>query len=244
MGIVSAELLKLKRSFPPVFALAAGILPALANILMQMMSPDFSWPIYATKWLLFLNLGSLLSLQPLAGFLFTNEYERKTMGALVASPAHRLNIFGAKLFVFILLELLCFAVSFAVMMLWGFRSDAGFPADPGMWATIGQATAGLFVIHAACAPASLLAGLLGKRTVLPVGLALVHLALYRMFVFSDAGMFIPSAIPSPWIISVTGHNIYGVSFTLNPIGSAISLAAFAVVPLIISAVLFSRTERF
>lgn len=210
--LLVTEVVKLRRSGVPWFLLAAGLLPAITN---EFYPNDFSWDRFCLSALLFVNLAGFIVLTPLAGYSVCREYESGTWSALLGSPTPRWKLLLAKYLVFVPQVLATVLLCLAASVSGGILLSGTLPPGGGFLARQLSLSLALSCLHLCMAPAAMLAGILGRRTVGPVLVGLSFLVLYRTFLFTAAGSFVPSCIPSLFLLDATGIDLYGIPFTFD-----------------------------
>jgi ABC-type transport system involved in multi-copper enzyme maturation permease subunit len=210
--LLVTEVVKLRRSGVPWFLLAAGLIPAITNTFYP---NDFSWDRCLLSALLFMNLSGFIVLTPLAGYSVCREYESRTWSALLACPAPRWKLLLAKYLVFVPQVLATVLLCLAASVLGGILMSGTLPPGGGFLARQLSLALSLSCLHLCMAPAAMLAGFLGRRTVGPVLVGLAYLILYRTFLFTSAGTFVPSCIPSLFLLHATGIDLYRMPFSFD-----------------------------
>ncbi len=239
LASLRAELLTQRHSGLAWFALAGGFIPAIANALYP---TAFEWSRFAMSATLYLNLSSFLLVPGLAGYLVSREYEQLTMSVLCAAPIPRTRTLLAK-YVGILPSILAmYLVAVAITMVSGMARSGFLPSDAGFWGRYLSTTFGLLVVHYCLAPAALLAGILGRRTVAPILLGFAYVLMYKLFTYGEFGSLVPPCIPTFYLFWRYGVQPEGIVASFRPLASAVLLAAWLVGFLACAVVAFLRQE--
>ena len=239
LGVVAAEAVKLRRSSALWFVLAGAFLPAVSS---TMYFRHFDWSLHLTAAMLFLNLSSHIVVPSLAGYLAGGEYEKRTMGPVLTCPVSRITLLAAKYVVLAGLVACMYLISAGLATLGGFLRTGVLPPGP-LSGRAGLALLGLGGMHLAIAPAGFLAGLLGRKTVVAVLVGLCFVLLYASFAFTNTGDYIPSCIPTVFIIHTTGVNPYGITHAFSAAKAAVALCVWLVVFSCLSVLAFLRMEH-
>jgi ABC-type transport system involved in multi-copper enzyme maturation permease subunit len=237
---VTAEAIKLKRSSTLVLLAVGALLPAVTN---SMYPGTSGWERYSLMSLLFLNLSSFIVVSSLGGYLFSREYEKGTISAILTSRVSRLTLLGAKFVVLIPLVAAMYLVCMLLSFGWGVIRMHGLPTEAVLLKRYAAMALGLLGMHLCLAPASLLAGILGKKTVVPIIVGLAFTLLYGTFVFTETGSYLPPCLPTLFLLHTSGVNPYGVSYVYNAGRTALLFSATFVVFSCSAALVFVKKEQ-
>lgn len=237
---IVAEAIKLKRSSTLVLLIVGALLPAITN---SMYPGTSDWARYNLMSLLFLNLSSFIVVPSLGGYLLSREYEKGTISVILTSRVSRLTLLGAKFAVLIPLVAAMYLVCMLLTLGWGIIRMGGVPAEEGLLRSYAGMALGLFVMHLCLAPASLLAGLLGRKTIVPIIVGLAFTLLYGTFVFTETGNYLPPCLPTLYLLHSSGVNPYGVSYVYDDGRTALLFGVTFLVFASAAAVVFVRKEH-
>jgi ABC-type transport system involved in multi-copper enzyme maturation permease subunit len=207
-----AEALKLKRSVAFVFLAIGAFIPPIANSLYPM---KFNVMSFTLSSFLFLNLSCFVVGTALAGYVFSREFEDKTMSALLCCPIPRIKVLFAKFLIVVLLIAGMCLLSAAIAILCLFIKAGSIPLSADYWISFVKMVSGLVLIHISLSPAAIALAIVTGRTTAPVLLGLFNLVAYATFIFTKIGNFVPFSIPSLFLMNTAGLNLYEIPFTFS-----------------------------
>jgi len=238
--VILAEATKLKRSSTLVLLLAGAFLPAITN---SMYPGPSDWGRFTLLSLLFLNLSSFIVVSSLSGYMLSREYEKSTISVILTSRVPRLALLGAKFVVLIPLVAGMYLACMLMTLGAGAIRMGGLRIEASLLRSYAGMALGLYAMHLCLAPVSLLAAILGRKTVVPVIVGLCLVLLYGTFVFTETGSYLPPCLPTLFLVHTAGVNPYGVRYVYDPGRTALLFSATFAVFSSAAAAVFVRKEQ-
>lgn len=213
--VLLSEFLKLKRSRILLLIPLGGLIPVLLMLLVYMdakpgsllKSYVFGWEYFLDVTLYYTNIICPAFFAILTGYVFTREYQHRTINTVFTYSFSRMKVFAAKVIVIIPLMIATFLLTILFTVAFG----SLLTKDRILFDTLldfFRINMGLVVIHLLLIPGAILVGIIGKNSIAPIVLGILYLLCYALL-NKPFSVYFPGCHPSlfaTYLATLLGKN--------------------------------------
>jgi bacitracin transport system permease protein len=232
------ELLKYRKSILPWMIVLGGFFPAVVAATMVLnTNPSAEWDTLIITSLNYMNLLAMLLLAVITGYIYTEEYQAKTISILFTYPVSRFRLYLNKFTVLLFITFLIYLILYLSTLGLGLMFLKNAPAA-GLLREFIKPGILMVLIYISLIPLTSLISLLGKGTGASAAAGICYLIINFTFNTSNWNVFLPVCIPYTVVMKYFNN-----SFGLHDIRNmAVTCIITFVSAFIISALYYNKSD--